>query len=346
MVFLAVKGDPDACGKGCSEWIAAEGLLDADASKRLRDFLRSDARRKLPVFFHSIGGGGLAGVLVAQVLREFRMSVSVGRSVVASCAAVTLAAGACRSLNGGNELKARLVAGFCNSACVFALIGGAVRKIPDDAYVGVHSGKMTGPQPITAEEIDRIIKRNVFEFGVDPGLLDLGARTPAEKMHKLTRAELTKLGVPTGGFYETGWLVYPWQGKFEIAKAWRRPTAGDGAPSQVTLLRIGCSNNEHFEFTLKRERMGDENPSTVDISVVLENVSRAIPPMRRTPLEEFRQENFSAADVLAATSKGGIKIQESVAGGQQAETKLSSAGLAPLLADLKTRCGQANARAQ
>src|SRR5262245_2812356 len=39
MLFFVAKGAAGACGPGCSEWIAAEGNVDADAPERLRDFL-------------------------------------------------------------------------------------------------------------------------------------------------------------------------------------------------------------------------------------------------------------------------------------------------------------------
>jgi hypothetical protein len=52
MIFFVAKGEPNACGPGCSEWIAAEGAIDSDAPKRLRTFLTSLADRKLPIFFH------------------------------------------------------------------------------------------------------------------------------------------------------------------------------------------------------------------------------------------------------------------------------------------------------
>jgi hypothetical protein len=45
MFFSVAKGEPNACGPGCSEWIAAEGAIDSDAPKRLRTFLTSLADR-------------------------------------------------------------------------------------------------------------------------------------------------------------------------------------------------------------------------------------------------------------------------------------------------------------
>ena len=34
IVFYLAKGEADACGPGCNEWIAAEGQIDAGAARR------------------------------------------------------------------------------------------------------------------------------------------------------------------------------------------------------------------------------------------------------------------------------------------------------------------------
>jgi hypothetical protein len=39
IVFYVAKGDPNACGPGCREWIVAEGTIDRDAPARLRGLL-------------------------------------------------------------------------------------------------------------------------------------------------------------------------------------------------------------------------------------------------------------------------------------------------------------------
>ena len=65
IVFYVAKGDPNACGRGCGEWIAAEGTIDENAPRRLRDLLNRLGQRKLPIFFHSPGGSVGAGLTMA-----------------------------------------------------------------------------------------------------------------------------------------------------------------------------------------------------------------------------------------------------------------------------------------
>ena len=56
MVFYVVRGAPDACGRGCDSWIAAEGQIDAAAALRFRKFLARVRDRNLPIYFSSPGG--------------------------------------------------------------------------------------------------------------------------------------------------------------------------------------------------------------------------------------------------------------------------------------------------
>ena len=76
-LYLA-KGEPNACGEGCSEWIAVEGFFDAGAAGRATAFLRRHAARKLPVFFQSPGGNTDAAMALGRQLRQMGITAGVG----------------------------------------------------------------------------------------------------------------------------------------------------------------------------------------------------------------------------------------------------------------------------
>jgi hypothetical protein len=77
-VYVA-KGEPNACGAGCREWIAAEGAIDRDAPLRLRALLNRLGERKLPIYLHSPGGSVDAGIAIGRLMRERRITAGVGR---------------------------------------------------------------------------------------------------------------------------------------------------------------------------------------------------------------------------------------------------------------------------
>jgi len=55
LIFVIATGEPNACGRGCTEWITAEGRFDEGAAQRFREFLAVLAKRD-----QKIRGGGVA----------------------------------------------------------------------------------------------------------------------------------------------------------------------------------------------------------------------------------------------------------------------------------------------
>lgn len=165
MIFFLAKGAPNACGAGCSEWIAAEGMIDLDASRRLRDFLGTLSRRDMPIFFNSAGGDVRESLLLGVILRERRMTAGVGRTLPEGCRNTGSTDDACRRLmQSKKEHKARLVtaATHCVSGCVYALLGGAVRQVAPDAQLGVHSVRPSARAaaqrpPINVDDAHRLL---------------------------------------------------------------------------------------------------------------------------------------------------------------------------------------------
>ena len=85
LIFVFVTGEPNACGRGCSEWIAGEGRFDEGAAQRFREFLAVLAKRDLPIFLNSDGGLVSEAVQIGLILRENRMTAGVARTVPARC---------------------------------------------------------------------------------------------------------------------------------------------------------------------------------------------------------------------------------------------------------------------
>ena len=145
LLFYVAKGEDNACGEGCSEWIAAEGYFDLGSAQRLRAFLQRHSKRKLPIYFRSPGGIVSQALAIGRLMRERAMTAGVARTVPRDCAPPEPGQDTCRSLKqSGRELAAELrsVDASCNSSCVYALIGAKLRQVPPGARLGVHSGRM------------------------------------------------------------------------------------------------------------------------------------------------------------------------------------------------------------
>jgi hypothetical protein len=86
MIFYVAHGADDACGKGCSEWIAAEGTVQWDTHKRLIAILDRQAGRKLPVIIHAWGDSNLnVAASLGRILRDHGIDTSAGTTDVEAC---------------------------------------------------------------------------------------------------------------------------------------------------------------------------------------------------------------------------------------------------------------------
>src|SRR5262245_63707864 len=109
IVCYVAKGEPNACGSGCSEWIAAEGTIDENAHRRLHGLLNRLGQRTLPIYFHSPGGSLEAAMAIGRMMRERAMTAGVGRTIPRGCDPLQEHESACDALKrAGRELLAEL----------------------------------------------------------------------------------------------------------------------------------------------------------------------------------------------------------------------------------------------
>jgi hypothetical protein len=201
LIFVVATGEPNACGRGCSEWIVGEGRFDEGAAQRFREFLAVLAMRDLPIFFNSDGGLVREAVQIGLILRENRMTAGVARTVPEGCHVGFPLDDTCRRLmQSKREHKARLYFGGarCASACVYAIIGASTRHVDPGATLRIHSG--------IGREIDKTensLRRYVIGMGVDPALVDAAAKIPSRTFRGLSRGEMERFGAETRGVHET-----------------------------------------------------------------------------------------------------------------------------------------------
>src|SRR5580698_3724264 len=87
MIFYLARGPEGVCGPNCSEWIAAEGVVEWDTFKRLFAFAGRLGERKFPVILNVWGEGDVkVAMSMGKIIREHGLDVSAGKTVVAGCA--------------------------------------------------------------------------------------------------------------------------------------------------------------------------------------------------------------------------------------------------------------------
>jgi len=210
MIFYAAHGGEDACGNNCSDWIAAEGIVQWDSFKRLFAALDRFGERKMPVVINTWGTGDIkAAMSLGRIMRERKLDAGAGTTVVAGCAKASDAD--CFALKrGGAPLDAKLDTGFveCDLICVLVLAGGVHRTLPADAKVvvgGMNIRSRVAPnvsadtrQGLTTYYDEQLVLY-LSQMGVNPQIIAI--MDYDSKVHRttpLSNNDLLKLGVVTG----------------------------------------------------------------------------------------------------------------------------------------------------
>ena len=194
MSYALVRLDDGRCSRSCPEAIFAAGTIELDEPRRLLEFAQTVAASgSLPanLILHS-PGGNLAGALaLGQGVRRLGM-----RTIVAAVAQTA-------------DGRGGLTAGRCASACVFVLMAGRSRVIPEGSRVLVHSPRRAGfgqRDIVGGGTIDRITPTEAVTetledytraMGVDPALVALSYSVPHESIRVLTRAEIARFRLAT-----------------------------------------------------------------------------------------------------------------------------------------------------
>ena len=165
MIFYVAQGAADACGPGCSDWIAAEGTVQFDTNRRLIAILDRQAGRKLPLVIHAWGRSNLGtATKMGRILRDRGIDATAGVTDVGACH--DKAEAECFALKRpGGPLDATVKTSdtACDIACVLMLAGAVHRSLPPTTRV-ILTG-MTIFQPPGAQRLRGRARRRDGDVG-------------------------------------------------------------------------------------------------------------------------------------------------------------------------------------
>ena len=369
LLFYLAKGEPNACGPGCSEWIAAEGQFDSGAAERFRDFLDRMSDRILPIYFHSPGGLTDNGLAIGRMLHERGMTAGVAMTIPEGC--IGRSEAVCRALKrSGTTLRARWrgINAGCNSSCVYALIGATVRHVPPGARVGIHTSKV----PYIGEwerlfanaqlaSFNLELHNYIHEMGINDDLYEEIQKVPFEQVRILTRNEIAIFGIDTSRFQETPWTVVE-ASRTERASAIKLFTRAIGAHQdefRSSLVHLSCGEHAQINVRYERELALDKGASPkhrattwAAISLVAGPIGLSFPktsPISKTELVDAGRvtdgrtasTSFEFLEVAARRPTIDILEANSAAdlGHPPRAFKLSTLGLSAALDALRKSCG-------
>ena len=370
IVFYVAKGEPNACGAGCSEWIAAEGAIDQEAPARLRNLLNRLGQRKLPVYFHSPGGSVGAGIAIGRLMRERRMTAGVGRTIPRGCDPTKVQEAACDSLKrAGRELlsELRTARTLCNSSCVYVLIGASVREVAAGARIGVHEialgryDERGVPAPLdrkslSPEQIKQLraeearLARYIAEMGIDKALFEAATQIGYERIRYLSLDEIARFGIDRREFQESRWMVDEGPpGPLAVIKFVVEAKGSDKAsePKQhrTTRIRLTCGRSGDIRVEYSRELASTDRPAS--IAVTTRGDAFVLPPGRGKPVLGYNdveiEDRFARVPIAFFEEAGdAIEIKQaldvSVPEKASPPTRLSTHGLSDSIRVLAQRC--------
>ena len=178
-----------ACEPNCRGWVSAVGIITADTPKDFEDFARGRQLGGATIVLDSSGGSVNDAIALGRRFRNLGLLTTVGISV--------------RNRNGQDGRATVAPGAYCESMCVFLLLSGKTRYVPEAAHVRVHQIWMgdraddARAASYTAQDLT-IVERDIgrlakytFDMGGAGDLLSLALNVPPwEDLHELDAAEL------------------------------------------------------------------------------------------------------------------------------------------------------------
>ena len=182
-----------ACQPDCRGWVSAVGIVTSDSPKDFDEFARGRELGNATIVLDSSGGSVNDSIALGRRFRNLGLMTTVGTSIQTHTAQASA-----RGDHAGVAPEA-----YCESMCVFLLLSGKTRYVPEAAHVRVHQIWMgdraddARAASYTAEDL-MIVERDIgrlakytFDMGGAGDLLALSLNVPPwEDLHELSREEL------------------------------------------------------------------------------------------------------------------------------------------------------------
>ena len=185
-----------ACQPNCRGWVSAVGIVTADTPRDFDDFARGRQLGGATIVLDSSGGSVNDSIALGRRWRELGALTTVGTSIQTRTPQ-------------GNPASVMPEA-YCESMCVFLLLSGKARYVPEAAHVRVHQIWMGDRADdakaasysaqdlmIVERDIGRLAKYT-FDMGGAGDLLSLSLSVPPwEALHELSPSELRLTNLAT-----------------------------------------------------------------------------------------------------------------------------------------------------
>jgi hypothetical protein len=193
---LPMKFSWVACQPNCRGWVSAVGIVTADSPNDFDSFAREHKLDGATIVLDSSGGSVNDSITLGRRFRKLDMLTTVGTVV--------------QNHTAQGDRPRVMPEAYCESMCVFLLLSGKTRYVPEPAHVRVHQiwmgDRADDPKAAsyTAQDL-MIVERDIgrlakytFDMGGAGDLLSLSLNVPPwDDLHELSRAELQRTNLVT-----------------------------------------------------------------------------------------------------------------------------------------------------
>lgn len=186
---LPMKFSWVACEPNCRGWVSAVGIVTADSPRDFDEFARGRQLGGVTIVLDSSGGSVNDAIALGRRWRSLGALTTVGISA---------------QTNTAQSAPANMApVAYCESMCVFLLLSGKTRYVPETAHVRVHQiwlgDRANNARAATYSADDlMVVERDIgrlakytYDMGGAGDLLSLSLNVPPwEDLHELSRDEL------------------------------------------------------------------------------------------------------------------------------------------------------------
>jgi hypothetical protein len=234
------------CQPNCRGWVSAVGIVTADSPRDFDEFARGRQLGGATIVLDSSGGSVNDSITLGRRWRNLGVLTTVGVSV---------------QTNTTQSAPPNVApVAYCESMCVFLLLSGKTRYVPETAHVRVHQiwmgDRANNAKAATYSADDlMIVERDIgrlakytFDMGGAGDLLSLSLNVPPwEDLHELSREELRLTNLVT-----TEMVDQPRNPNAAVDEPTPKPVQGQFVSSAVATE----TNPEPAKSTKSAEAMG------------------------------------------------------------------------------------------
>src|SRR3954470_7777224 len=185
-----------ACQSNCRGWVSAVGIVTEDTPRDFDEFAPGRQLGGATIVLDSSGGSVNDAIALGRRWRDLGVLTTVGAGVQANTA---------------QKAPAKMAPeAYCESMCVFLLLSGKTRYVPETAHIRVHqiwlsdrandaktAAYSADDLTIVERDIGRLAKYT-FDMGGTGDLLSLSLNVPPwEDLYELSRQELRRTNLVT-----------------------------------------------------------------------------------------------------------------------------------------------------